>query len=146
MASAGLRPLDAAEAAETQQPCSTDRYSNSVSMAAARATALGGFARGQLYPSIENINYTNICVTDCKFCAFYRRPGHAEGYVLSNEDIGRKIDEAKAIGAVQILMQGGHNPYLRLDYYTDPSRAHQVKPRDPCARLLGVGTGYHIPD
>ncbi len=58
----------------------------------------------------RNINYTNICVTDCSFCAFYRRPGHDEGYVLSNEQIGAKIDEAKAIGAVQILMQGGHNP------------------------------------
>ncbi len=66
----------------------------------------------------RNINYTNICVTDCSFCAFYRRPGHDEGYVLSNEQIGAKIDEAKTIGAVQILMQGGHNPYLKLDYYT----------------------------
>ena len=66
----------------------------------------------------RNINYTNVCVTDCSFCAFYRRPGHAEGYVLSNEQIGAKIEEARAIGAVQILMQGGHNPYLKLDYYT----------------------------
>ncbi|MBI1723768.1 MAG: dehypoxanthine futalosine cyclase, partial [Gemmatimonadetes bacterium] len=60
----------------------------------------------------RNINYTNVCVADCKFCAFYRRPKHAEGYVLSFEEIGQKIDEAKAIGAVQILMQGGHNPYI----------------------------------
>jgi len=66
----------------------------------------------------RNINYTNVCVTDCSFCAFYRRPGHEEGYVLSNEQVGAKIDEARAIGAVQILMQGGHNPYLKLDYYT----------------------------
>ncbi len=66
----------------------------------------------------RNINYTNICVTDCKFCAFYRRPKHAEGYVLSYEEIGDKIEEAKSRGAVQILMQGGHNPYLALDYYT----------------------------
>jgi len=66
----------------------------------------------------RNINYTNICVTDCTFCAFYRRPGDEEGYLLSNEQIGAKIDEAKAVGAVQILMQGGHNPYLKLDYYT----------------------------
>jgi cyclic dehypoxanthinyl futalosine synthase len=66
----------------------------------------------------RNINYTNVCVTDCSFCAFYRRPGHEEGYVLSNEQIGAKIEEAKGIGAVQILMQGGHNPYLKLDYYT----------------------------
>lgn len=66
----------------------------------------------------RNINYTNVCVTDCSFCAFYRRPGHPGSYVLTNEQIGAKIDEAKAIGAVQILMQGGHNPYLKLDYYT----------------------------
>jgi cyclic dehypoxanthinyl futalosine synthase len=67
----------------------------------------------------RNINYTNVCVADCKFCAFYRRPKHAEGYVLSFEDIGRKIEEAKRLGAVQILMQGGHNPYIPFDWYLD---------------------------
>ena len=67
----------------------------------------------------RNINYTNVCVADCKFCAFYRRPKHAEGYVLSFEEIGRKIDEAKQLGAVQILMQGGHNPYIPFDWYLD---------------------------
>ena len=55
----------------------------------------------------RNINYTNVCVADCKFCAFYRRPKHDEGYVLSFEQIGRKIDELKALGGVQILIQGG---------------------------------------
>jgi cyclic dehypoxanthinyl futalosine synthase len=65
----------------------------------------------------RNINYTNLCVTDCRFCAFYRRPKDDEAYVLSYEEIGRKIDAAKAVGAVQILMQGGHNPYLPLDWY-----------------------------
>jgi cyclic dehypoxanthinyl futalosine synthase len=67
----------------------------------------------------RNINYTNVCVADCKFCAFYRRPKHAEGYVLSYEEIGRKIEEAKAIGAVQILLQGGHNPYIPFEWYLD---------------------------
>jgi cyclic dehypoxanthinyl futalosine synthase len=67
----------------------------------------------------RNINYTNLCVTDCKFCAFYRRPKDDEAYVLSFEEIGRKIDEAKTLGGVQILMQGGHNPYLPLDWYLD---------------------------
>ena len=66
----------------------------------------------------RNINYSNLCVTDCKFCAFYRRPKDDEAYVLSYEEIGAKIDEAKALGGVQILMQGGHNPYLPLDWYT----------------------------
>src|SRR3954466_9258681 len=67
----------------------------------------------------RNINYTNVCVADCKFCAFYRRPKHPEGYTLSFEQIGQKIDEAKAIGAVQILMQGGHNPYIPFEWYLD---------------------------
>jgi len=64
-------------------------------------------------------NYTNVCVADCKFCAFYRRPKHKEGYLLSYEEIGRKIDELKALGGVQILMQGGHNPYIPFEWYLD---------------------------
>src|SRR5882724_2888976 len=67
----------------------------------------------------RNINYTNVCVADCQFCAFYRRPKHAEGYVLSFEEIGRKIDECRALGGVQILMQGGHNPYIPFEWYLD---------------------------
>ena len=67
----------------------------------------------------RNINYTNVCVADCKFCAFYRRPKHPEGYLLSYEEIGRKIEELKAIGGVQILMQGGHNPYIPFEWYLD---------------------------
>jgi cyclic dehypoxanthinyl futalosine synthase len=67
----------------------------------------------------RNINYTNVCVADCGFCAFYRRPKHAEGWTLSFEDIGKKIDEAKEMGAIQILMQGGHNPYIPFEWYLD---------------------------
>jgi cyclic dehypoxanthinyl futalosine synthase len=67
----------------------------------------------------RNINYTNVCVADCKFCAFYRRPKDHEGYVLSFEEIGRKIDAVKALGGVQILMQGGHNPYIPFEWYLD---------------------------
>jgi cyclic dehypoxanthinyl futalosine synthase len=70
----------------------------------------------------RNINYTNVCVADCQFCAFYRRPKHREGYVLSFEEIGRKIDECKALGGVQILMQGGHNPYIPFEWYLDLMR------------------------
>ncbi len=83
-------------------------------------------ARWQLHPENvvtyiidRNINYTNVCVADCKFCAFYRRPKHAEGYLLSFEEIGRKIEELKALGGVQILMQGGHNPYIPFEWYLD---------------------------
>src|SRR5919107_142545 len=70
----------------------------------------------------RNINYTNVCVADCKFCAFYRRPKHNEGYVLSFEQIGAKIDECKAIGGVQILLQGGHNPYIPFEWYLELMR------------------------
>ncbi|MBV6520951.1 MAG: Cyclic dehypoxanthine futalosine synthase [Gemmatimonadaceae bacterium] len=67
----------------------------------------------------RNINYTNVCVADCGFCAFYRRPKHGEGYTLSFEQIGEKIEETKALGGVQILIQGGHNPYIPFDWYLD---------------------------
>ena len=75
--------------------------------------------RAVTYIIDRNINYTNVCVADCKFCAFYRRPKHAEGYLLSFEEIGRKVDEVKALGGVQILMQGGHNPYIPFGWYLD---------------------------
>ena len=67
----------------------------------------------------RNINYTNVCVADCGFCAFYRRPKHHQGYTLSFEQIGQRIDETKALGGVQILIQGGHNPYIPFQWYLD---------------------------
>ena len=67
----------------------------------------------------RNINYTNVCVADCGFCAFYRRPKHHQGYTLSFEEIGKKIDETKALGGVQILIQGGQNPYIPFQWYLD---------------------------
>jgi cyclic dehypoxanthinyl futalosine synthase len=70
----------------------------------------------------RNINYTNVCVADCGFCAFARRPKRQDGYVLSFDEIGAKIDECKAIGGVQILLQGGHNPYIPFEWYLDLMR------------------------
>jgi len=70
----------------------------------------------------RNINYTNVCVADCGFCAFYRRPKHGEGYTLAFEQIGEKIEETKALGGVQILLQGGHNPYIPFEWYLDLMR------------------------
>jgi cyclic dehypoxanthinyl futalosine synthase len=67
----------------------------------------------------RNINYTNVCVADCGFCAFARRPKHGEGYTLSFEQIGEKIEETKALGGIQILIQGGHNPYIPFEWYLD---------------------------
>jgi 2-iminoacetate synthase ThiH len=58
----------------------------------------------------RNINYANVCTASCTFCNFYRRPGHSEAYILSFEEIGRKIEELLAIGGTQILMQGGLVP------------------------------------
>lgn len=67
----------------------------------------------------RNINYSNICVCGCRFCAFYRSPGHPEGYVLSHAELGKKIEETIALGGTQILMQGGHHPDLPLSFYED---------------------------
>jgi cyclic dehypoxanthinyl futalosine synthase len=72
----------------------------------------------------RNLNYTNICVTDCDFCAFYRRPGDVrEGYLLPKPVIFKKIEETLAIGGTGLLMQGGHHPDLGVDYYEDLFRS-----------------------
>jgi cyclic dehypoxanthinyl futalosine synthase len=67
----------------------------------------------------RNINYTNICDVYCRFCAFYRPPGSAEGYVLPDETILTKIKETMDVGGTEILMQGGVNPELPFTYYLD---------------------------
>src|SRR4051795_1510662 len=68
----------------------------------------------------RNLNYTNICHTDCDFCAFYRRPGdRSEGYLLPKAVVFKKIEETLAIGGTALLMQGGHHPDLGVDYYED---------------------------
>jgi cyclic dehypoxanthinyl futalosine synthase len=67
----------------------------------------------------RNVNYTNVCTTSCRFCAFYRPVGHAEGYVLSREVLGQKLKEVKDAGGVQILLQGGLNPELRIEWYEE---------------------------
>jgi cyclic dehypoxanthinyl futalosine synthase len=78
----------------------------------------------------RNLNYTNVCVTDCDFCAFYRRPGdRAEGYLLPKPVIFKKIEETLAIGGTGVLMQGGHHPDLAIDYYEDLFRS--IKSRYP---------------
>ncbi len=72
----------------------------------------------------RNLNYTNICVTDCDFCAFYRSPGDRnEGYLLPKPVIFKKIEETLAIGGTGVLMQGGHHPDLGIDYYEDLFRS-----------------------
>src|SRR5436309_6948677 len=81
----------------------------------------------------RNVNYTNVCVARCTFCAFYRPVGSSEGYVLGFDEVFRKIDETIAVGGVQLLLQGGHNPDLPLAWYEDLFRA--VKDRYPAFKL-----------
>jgi len=75
----------------------------------------------------RNINYTNICDVYCRFCAFYRAPGSAEGYVLPDETIFQKIQETLDVNGTEILMQGGTNPNLPFSYYTNLLR--EIKKR-----------------
>ncbi len=94
-----------------------------------RLTALGAMAdlvRRRKHPAGEvtyivdrNVNYTNVCNAFCSFCAFYRPPHHEQGYVQPIEALERKIRETFELGGNQILLQGGHNPELKIDYYED---------------------------
>jgi cyclic dehypoxanthinyl futalosine synthase len=90
-------------------------------------------ARVVTYIIDRNVNYTNVCVARCNFCAFYRPVGSADGYVLGFDELFRKIDETIAVGGVQLLLQGGHNPDLPLTWYEDLFRA--IKQRYPEFKL-----------
>src|SRR5436190_2593092 len=81
----------------------------------------------------RNVNYTNVCVAKCNFCAFYRDVGSDHGYVLGFDEIFRKIDETIEVGGVQLLLQGGHNPDLPLTWYEDLFRG--IKSRYPDFKL-----------
>src|SRR5262247_4163561 len=71
----------------------------------------------------RNVNYTNVCVARCSFCAFYRDPGDPEGYLHSKESLFAKIEETLALGGTGILMQGGHHPDLPIAWYEDLPRS-----------------------
>ncbi|TML80903.1 MAG: CofH family radical SAM protein [Actinobacteria bacterium] len=76
----------------------------------------------------RNLNYTNICHTDCDFCAFYRSPGDTrEGYLLPKPVIFKKIEETLALGGTGLLMQGGHHPDLGIEYYEDLFRSIKAR-------------------
>ncbi|GGS15469.1 cyclic dehypoxanthine futalosine synthase [Deinococcus knuensis] len=81
----------------------------------------------------RNINYTNICNVGCNFCAFYRTPRQKDSYTLDYEQISHKIRELEAVGGTRILLQGGVNPALGLDYYTGLLR--HVKANHPTIRI-----------
>ncbi|MCS6895752.1 MAG: dehypoxanthine futalosine cyclase [Bacteroidia bacterium] len=67
----------------------------------------------------RNVNTTNICVANCKFCNFFRPPGHQEGYITDDETYKRKIEETLSLGGDQLLLQGGHHPDLGIEFYED---------------------------
>jgi len=83
----------------------------------------------------RNINYTNVCTAVCDFCAFYRRPGSDEGYVLPREELLTKVDETVQLGGNQILMQGGLHPEYKLDWYEQ--LLADIKQRQPSVNIHG---------
>ena len=93
----------------------------------------------------RNVNYTNVCTTSCRFCAFYRPVGHPEGYVLSREELGKKLQEVVDAGGVQILLQGGLNPELRIGWYEDLVPLDQVRIQARPPRALARGDPPHRP-
>ncbi|RYZ55788.1 MAG: dehypoxanthine futalosine cyclase [Sphingobacteriales bacterium] len=85
----------------------------------------------------RNMNTTNVCVANCKFCNFYRVPGHPESYITDKETYRQKIEETFRYGGEQLLLQGGHHPGLGLDYYTGLFR--ELKEMFPALKLHALG-------
>ena len=85
----------------------------------------------------RNVNTTNVCIANCKFCNFYRIPGHSEAYITDIETYKRKIDETFRYGGEQLLLQGGHHPELGLQYYVDLFK--QLKKLYPTLKLHALG-------
>ncbi len=85
----------------------------------------------------RNVNTTNICIANCKFCNFYRIPGHNEGYITTAEQYRSKIEETFRFGGDQLLLQGGHHPDLGLKFYTDLFRS--LKSEFPALKLHALG-------
>jgi cyclic dehypoxanthinyl futalosine synthase len=85
----------------------------------------------------RNTNTTNVCIANCKFCNFYRRPGHEESYITDIETYKQKIDELMEYGGEQLLLQGGHHPDLGLQYYCDTFR--ELKELYPTLKLHALG-------
>ena len=85
----------------------------------------------------RNVNTTNVCIANCKFCNFYRIPGHAEAYITTMPEYRRKIEETIRYGGDQLLLQGGHHPELGLQFYVDTFR--QIKDEFPTIKLHALG-------
>jgi cyclic dehypoxanthinyl futalosine synthase len=85
----------------------------------------------------RNVNTTNVCIANCKFCNFYRIPGHAEAYITDMATYRKKIEETIRWGGDQLLLQGGHHPELGLDFYVNTFR--QIKKEFPSIKLHTLG-------
>ncbi|HEU5268561.1 MAG TPA: cyclic dehypoxanthinyl futalosine synthase [Jatrophihabitans sp.] len=111
---------------------------------AARRRRFGETADIATYIIDRNINYTNVCLTACKFCAFYRAPGHREGWTHDDAEILRRCGEAVELGATQIMLQGGHSPELGIEWYERIFAA--IKAEYPMLVLhsLGASEVVHI--
>ncbi|HMK57574.1 MAG TPA: CofH family radical SAM protein [Nitrososphaeraceae archaeon] len=104
---------------------------------------VGGFLRDKLFGKVATfvnniiLNYTNVCITYCKFCAFYRAPGHNEAYTLPISEIVKRVLTSKQLfGISQVLIQGGHNPNLNIEYYEDAFR--EIRKRCPDVGIHGL--------
>lgn len=97
------------------------READLVALGRAASAARDGRVPGRVVTYLVDctISYTNVCVTRCQFCAFSRSPGHPEAFVTTREELGKKIDELIDQGGTCLVLQGGHNPALNLDWYTD---------------------------
>ena len=85
----------------------------------------------------RNVNTTNVCIANCKFCNFYRIPGHVDAYITDMDTYRKKISETIKYGGDQLLLQGGHHPELGLDFYTNTFR--QIKQEFPDIKLHALG-------
>jgi len=92
----------------------------------------------------RNINYTNVCVTACKFCAFYRAPGNKEGWTHPLEEILRRCGEAVDLGATQIMLQGGHSPEIGIEWYESTFSAITEQYPSLVLHSLGASEVVHI--
>jgi cyclic dehypoxanthinyl futalosine synthase len=102
---------------------------SNLNLVGAAADVLREKSAGELVTFVvdRNINYTNICTSKCKFCAFFREPEASDAYVLTIDEILSKIDEAVRLGATQILIQGGLNPSIPIEFYEDMLRMAKEK-------------------
>jgi cyclic dehypoxanthinyl futalosine synthase len=109
-----------------------------------RRARFGAQANLATYLIDRNINYTNVCTTACKFCAFYRAPGHAEGWVRDLDEILRRCGEAADLGATQIMLQGGHHPDFGVDYYEEVFAAIKAEYPQLALHSLGASEVEHM--